>query len=314
MAAHTKDFLQFFLDEVGKHVQQSVSLSEHANFRIGGKADYFFCASSVSELEKAVALAKECSLPYYVIGGGYNLLFDDQGFRGLIIKNDVQGFERMDKDRVLVFSGTTLQDFIQYCVEEKLGGIEFLAGIPGTVGGAVFGNAGAFDGEIGDYVVGASIFDERGNEQEVDREYFGFDYRNSILKKQKDIVLNVTLSLEERERNKIKAAIDEILEKRKKKHPPWDIACAGSFFQNPILPDGRKVPAAQLLDQVGAKGLRVGNAAVYEDHANFIINRGGATSEEVCRLAAELKIRVKNEFGVELREEVILVPVNPRKL
>jgi UDP-N-acetylmuramate dehydrogenase len=314
MAAHTTDFLQFFRDEVGKPVQQSVSLSEHANFRIGGKADYFFSALSVPELEKAVTLAKKCSLPFYVIGGGYNLLFDDRGFRGLIIKNSICGIERMDKSRVRVFSGTALPDVIRYCVKEDLSGIEFLAGIPGTVGGAVFGNAGAFDGEIGDRITGAVVFDEQGEEEQVDREYFAFDYRNSILKNQRDIVLDVTLSLEEGERNMIKTTIDEILEKRKKKHPSWDIACAGSFFQNPVLPDGRKVPAAQLLDQVGAKGLTVGRAAVYEDHANFVINRGGATSEEVCRLAAELKRRVRNEFGVELWEEVIFVPANPREL
>lgn len=313
MVGHTQDFLQFFQNEVGKSVQQSVRLSEYTNFRIGGKADYFFCASSVSELERAVILAKECSLPYFIVGGGYNLLFDDQGFRGLIIKNRIQGIERIQKYRVNVFSGTALPDFIQYCLEKNLGGLEFLAGIPGTVGGAVFGNAGAFDGEIGDRVVEALIFDEHGSEQDVNRDYFTFGYRNSLLKTNRDIVLNVTVCLEEREGSKIKVAIDEILEKRKKKHPPWNIACAGSFFQNPVLPDGRKVPAAQLLDQVGAKELAVGNAAVYEGHANFIINRGGATSKDVCQLVAELKRRVKSEFGVDLREEVILVPANLRE-
>jgi UDP-N-acetylmuramate dehydrogenase len=312
MAAHTRDFLQFFKDEVGKPVQQSVPLSEYAHFRIGGKADYFFCASSIPELEKAVTVARECSLPFYIIGGGYNLLFDDQGFRGLIIKNDIRGIERMDKNRVRVFSGTALPDSVQYCLDQGLGGIEFLAGIPGTVGGAVFGNAGAFDGEIGDRVDGAFIFDEEGVEEDVDRDYFAFDYRTSILKKQRDILLHVTLFLEERGKLEIKITIDDILERRIKKHPSWDIACAGSFFQNPVLPDGRKVPAAQLLDQVGAKGLKAGNAAVYEDHANFIINRGGATSSDVCRLAAELKRRVKNEFGVDLQEEVIVVPANLR--
>jgi UDP-N-acetylmuramate dehydrogenase len=314
MADHTKDFLRFFKDEVGKSVQQSVSLSEYANFQIGGKADYFFCASSISELERAIILAKECSLPFFIIGGGYNLLFHDQGFRGLIIKNGIQGIERVQKDCVRVFSGMPLPDFIQYCVDESLGGIEFLAGIPGTVGGAVFGNAGAFDGEIGEHIVRALIFDERGDEEEVDADYLAFGYRNSILKKQREIVLNVTLCLEKRQKIMIKTAIDEILEKRKRKHPPWDIACAGSFFQNPVLPDGRKVPAAQLLDQVGAKGLTIGNAAVYDDHANFIINRGGATSKDVCQLASELKKRVKDEFGVELQEEVIIVPANPREL
>lgn len=313
MVGHTRNFLQFFRDEIGQSVRQSVTLSEYANFRIGGKADYFFCATSVSTLKRAVTLARECSLPFYIIGGGYNLLFDDQGFRGLIVKNCIQGIERLQKDRVRVFSGTALPDFMQYCVEKYLGGLEFLAGIPGTVGGAVFGNAGAFDGEIGDHVVEARIFDECGDVQDVDREYFAFDYRDSFLKKTRDIVLNVTLHLEERERNKIRAVIDEILEKRKMKHPPWNIACAGSFFRNPVLPDGRKIPAAQLLEQVGAKGLVVGNAAVYEGHANFIINRGGATSKDVCQLAAELKKRVRSEFGVELQEEVILVPANPRE-
>ena len=155
--------------------------------------------------------------------------------------------------------------------------------------------------------------DEHGGEQEVDKEYFSFDYRSSLLKTNRDVVLNVALCMEKREGNKIRATIDEILEKRKRKHPPWNIACAGSFFQNPVLPDGRKVPAAQLLDQVGAKGLAVGNAVVYEDHANFIINRGGATSKDVCQLAAELKERVRSEFGVALQEEVIFVPANPRE-
>jgi len=312
MGGHAKDFLQFFREEVGKPLKQAVLLADFAHFQIGGKADYFFSASSVFELERAVALARECSLPYYIIGGGYNILFDDMGFRGLVIKNDIQGMVRTAKDKVRVSSGSALPDFVHYCVEQGLGRLEFLAGIPGTVGGAVCGNAGAFDGEIGDHVEEALIFDEQGGEQEVDREYFVFGYRSSRLKTTRDVLLDVSFSLEESERNKITSTIEEILDKRKKKHPPWDIACAGSFFQNPILPDGRKVPAAQLLEQVGAKGLAVGNAAVYEDHANFIINKGGATAKEVCQLAAELKKRVKNEFGVDLREEVICLPANPR--
>jgi UDP-N-acetylmuramate dehydrogenase len=314
MTGLRQNFLQFFQQEVGKSVKQSVLLAEHTNFRIGGKADYFFYASSVSELERAVTLARECSLPYYVIGGGYNILFDDLGFRGLVIKNGFQGIVRTQKDRVRVSSGSALPDFMQYCVEQSLGGIEFLAGIPGTLGGAVFGNAGAFDGEIGDHVVEGLIFDEHGDEQAVDEEYFAFEYRSSCLKEKRDIVLTISLSLEERNKSKITAAIEEILEKRKTKHPPWDVACAGSFFKNPILPDGRKVPAGQLLDQVGAKGLSVGNAAVYENHANFIINRGGATAAEVRQLAEKLKERVENEFGIKLQEEVIFVPANPRAL
>ena len=308
MIGRAADFARMFRDAVGKPLELAVWLSAHSHFRIGGKADYFFSASSVAEIERAVVLARECAVPCYVIGGGYNLLFHDEGFRGLILKNCVKGLERKDKCEIAVFSGTDLMELLQFCCEQNLGGVEYLAGIPGTVGGAVFGNAGAFDQDIGSHVVSATLFDEQGHEKKVERGYFDFDYRSTRLRQKHEFVLSVTLWAEERNKDRIKAAMDEILEKRKKKHPPWHVACAGSFFRNPVLPDGRKVPAAQLLDRVGAKELSVGNAAVYEGHANFLINRGNATSADVCQLAQELKRRVKQEFAVELQEEVIIVP------
>ena len=306
-----RDFPELFRKTVGKPLDLSVGLSDFSHFRIGGEADYFFCARTVEDLKEAVSLARKLSVYHMIIGGGYNLLFDDEGFRGLVIKNQVEGVMRQDKGLIRCASGSSIKDVLEWCAAFELGGLEFMAGIPGTIGGAVYGNAGAFDEQIGDRVVEAVIYDEADREVRKHRDYFSFDYRYSSLKKGSDIVLDVTLQVEERTRSVIETNIADYIERRKERHPPWDVACAGSFFQNPTLPDGKKVPAARLLDSVGAKGLREGDAMVYEGHANFIINCGNASAREVLRLASELKSRVKEEYDIDLREEVIHVPAKP---
>ncbi len=311
MKSGTGDFSAIFQDTLGKTLDFSVLLSEHSHFRIGGAADYFFCARSMGDLKRAIKIARELSVYYTVMGGGYNLLFDDEGFRGLVIKNQVKKIERYDSGLIRCASGSSLEEVLGWCVEKQLGGLEFMAGIPGTVGGAICGNAGAFDEAIGDRVVEAVLFDETNREARKNRGYFSFDYRYSTLKDRPDIVLEVVLKVEEKLRSSIEANMADILERRRERHPPWDMACAGSYFQNPILPDGKKVAAAKLLDHVGAKALKEGGAAVYEGHANFIINRGNASAADVLRLASELKKRVKDLYGVELKEEVIHVPAVP---
>jgi len=235
-------------------------------------------------------------------------LFDDMGFRGLIIKNCMKRINRRQREEIEVSSGTSLRDLLLFCVEEGMGGLEFLAGIPGTIGGAVFGNAGAFDQEIGVFLKKALILDDRGKKTEVNREYFNFGYRWSSLKKKHNVLLGVVLRLQARNKEKIKNMIEKNLEIRKRKHPPIDTPCAGSYFKNPILPGSKKVPAAFYLDQVGAKNLRVGGAAVYSGHSNFIINRENASARDVLCLASELKRKVKEKFGIELKEEVIFLP------
>lgn len=311
MKSGTGDFSAIFQDTLGKPLDFSVFLSEHSHFKIGGAADYFFCARSVGDLKRAIKIARELSVYYTVMGGGYNLLFDDEGFRGLVIKNQVKKIERCDSGLIRCASGSSLEEVLEWCVEKQLGGLEFMAGIPGTVGGAICGNAGAFDEAIGDRVVEAVLFDETNRDARKNRGYFSFDYRYSTLKDRPDIVLEVVLKVEEKLRSSIEANMADILERRRERHPPWDMACAGSYFQNPILPDGKKVAAAKLLDHVGAKALREGDAAVYEGHANFIINRGNASAADVLRLASELKKRVKDVYGVDLKEEVIHVPAVP---
>jgi UDP-N-acetylmuramate dehydrogenase len=308
MDSENLDFEEQFSKKIGKSLQREVSLQNHAHFKVGGQADYFFAASSLHELVQAVRLAMQFYMPHYVIGGGYNLLFDDDGFRGLIIKNCVRGIKKIYAAEIEVYSGTPIRALVEFCAANTLTGFEFLAGIPGTVGGAVFGNAGAFDRDIGSLLAEALILDEKGKEVRVDRDYFAFDYRLSRLRTSRDLLLGTSFLLQKGVQQEIKDKIAENLKKREKKHPPWDVACAGSYFKNPVLPDGKRVPAAYLLDQVGAKSLSIGGAAVFSDHANFIINKQEATAQDIRRLALELKNRVKKKFGVELEEEVIYLP------
>lgn len=307
-----ENFPEFFLENVKKTLLTSVPLHDYSNFKIGGTADYFFEAASNKELVDAVICVREASVPYYIIGGGYNLLFDDNGFRGLIVKNGVKGIQKKESiPEVEVFAGAPLGDLLRFCEEHGLGGLEFAAGIPGTLGGAVFGNAGAFEQSIGDFLKEALLLDAKGRQVQVGRDYFEFRYRHSFLKEKHDVLLSAVFELREEEGKTIKALIDGNLEKREKKHPPHDLPCAGSYFKNPVLSSGERVPAAYFLEKIGAKKLKVGGAAVYSGHSNFIINQENASAQDVVQLAQELKRRVKETFDVELEEEVIFLPAGP---
>jgi UDP-N-acetylmuramate dehydrogenase len=303
------DFSRLFEEEVGQPVRKSVPLRDFSNFRIGGPADYFFEAASVEGLKAALLVARHHSVACYVVGGGFNLLFDDEGFRGLIVKNSVRGADRISLGPALTtFSGTSLDDLVKFAAEQGLAGLEFLAGIPGTVGGAVFGNAGAFGRSIGECLEEAVLMDKEGGEFRAPREYFSFGYRHSELKIKHDVLLSAQFRLEVSDKDTINARIEENLAVRAHKHPPRETAYAGSYFKNPVRPDGAKVAAGYLLEQVGARELSVGGAAVYPGHCNFLINRGNAAARDILALAGELKTRVKERFGIELEEEVIFLP------
>ncbi len=306
------DFPEYFLNNVKKPLLTSVPLRDHCNFKIGGKADYFFEAVSQQELKTSILSAREASVPYYVIGGGYNLLFDDSGFRGLIIKNNVKGIKkRKNIPEVETLTGNSLEELLRFSLKKGLSGLEFMAGIPGTIGGAVYGNAGAFRKSIGESVKEALLLNRKGEQVQVGRDYFEFRYRHSNLKKKHDVLLSVVFELRDGEKESIQALIEENLKKRKEKHPPYDLPCAGSYFKNPVLPDGRVAPAAYFLEKIGARKMKVGGAAVYSGHSNFIFNRENASAQDVFRLAQKLKRRVKERFAVELEEEVIFLPADP---
>jgi UDP-N-acetylmuramate dehydrogenase len=302
---------RLFRKAVAKPLRCSVSLRRLSSFKIGGRADYFFAAASPGELRSSLRFAREHSLPFYVIGAGTNILFDDEGFRGLIIKNEVAGPARIAKEgRVEASSGLPLSGLVDAALKEGLGGVEFAAGIPGTIGGAVFGNAGAFGHCLGDFLEAAVLLDHSGEEVRVKRDFFEFGYRHSSLKTRHLVLLEAVFRLSGADRSKIKAAMEENLEKRRARHPSPKQAYPGSYFKNPVLPDGTKIAAGYMLERAGAKGLRIGDAEVYTGHANFILNLGRAKARDVLLLARELKSRVKSEFGVELEEEVIFLPAD----
>jgi len=302
-----EDFSKDFEQTVGKALRRDVPLREHSSFRIGGPARYYFEAEHPAELKAAVALCRSRSMPYYLMGGGYNLLFDDAGFGGVIIKNVCRGMA-LKSAQIDVFSGTKLSAFVEFAAKNGLEGIEFLAGIPGTVGGAVCGNAGAFGRSLGEVLTEAVLLDRKGEEITVGPDYFRFSYRRSFLRTSQEILLKAVFGLRPGDETWIRSRISEYLEQRRTKHPPPDTACAGCYFKNPVLPDGRKVPAGKILEDAGAKTLKSGDAGVSSCHGNFIINEGRARAEDVLSLAEVLKKRVKESSGYELEEEVIFLP------
>jgi UDP-N-acetylmuramate dehydrogenase len=334
------DFREKFQKYVGKPLLEGILLRDLSNFRIGGPADYFFEARTAADLRAAVRAARESGLPHYVMGGGFNLLFDDAGFRGLLIKIALRGMELLWEEtgagviagavagavpgaeagidssagvgpeggRIRAAAGEPIGDIVEFSAARGFEGFEFLAGIPGTVGGAVFGNAGAFGRAIGDFLEEALLLGADGAEFRVGRDFFEFGYRHSKLKARHDLLLEAVFGLKPGNREAIQSKISEYLALREGKHPPPETAYAGSFFKNPVGPDGTKTAAGYLLEQAGARGRRVGGAAVSACHCNFLVNENNATARDVLALAAELKARVRAHFGIDLEEEVIFLP------
>jgi UDP-N-acetylmuramate dehydrogenase len=280
-----------------------------SSFRIGGPADLFFEAETGEDLAVSIGFARRTGVPWYVIGGGYNVLFADEGYRGLIVRNRTQGLiPGPEPGEMAVLSGTPLSRLLQYALDGGLDGLDFLAGIPGTVGGALYGNAGAFGRAMSDVFLRGSCLGDDGSERPLAREDMAFGYRHSALKAHPAVVLSAVLKAVPGDPERVRKAVRDNLECRRERQPAWGTPCAGSYFKNPVLADGRKVPAGRLLEEVGAKELRVGDAAVFGGHANFLVNLGGARAADVLALAAELKKRVKESSGIDLEEEVIYLP------
>jgi len=308
---------------LGRDLLTQEPLRHHTTLRIGGPADFFFAARTQDALVAALQAAHELELPHFLLGGGSNALVSDDGFRGLVIHNAIEGIE-FDGTAAQVGCGTDFLEFIYACRDHELSGLEFAAGIPGSVGGALYGNAGCYGQDIGSFTVDCTIASLDGS-QVVTRPaaWFQFAYRDSRLKREPWVLLSCVLQLRRGERAAIQAVIDEKLEIRRVKHPQWRVEpTAGSYFKNlppgfqvpglPHSPGTQRIPAGALLDACGVRGLRVGDAAVYAKHANIIVNAGRATARDVLELAEIMKARVREKFGVELEEEVMFLGPRPK--
>ena len=304
-------------------IQKNIPLAPYTTFKIGGPARVFCEAKNEEEIFEALKFAQEKELPVFFLGGGSNVLVSDKGFDGLVIK--ISNFKfQISNFSITCDSGCLLNSIVSESVKSGLSGLEWAAGIPGTIGGAVRGNAGAFGGAMSEIVESAKILEMPNFKSEIlNNRDCEFDYRNSIFKKNPNlIILSVKLKLKKGNKTESEKKIKEILAKRKEKQP-MEFPSPGSFFKNPIAKDKKliqqfetdtgqklkdnKIPTPWLIEEVGLKGKKIGGAMVSEKHANFIVNTGNATAEDIVVLAAIIKTKVRNKFGIQLQEEVQMV-------
>jgi UDP-N-acetylmuramate dehydrogenase len=292
-------------------------LSQHTRFALGGPVPIFADTEREEAFVSAVAALSAGSTPWTVIGAGSNLVVSDRGYDGIVLRYRGAALSR-DGDRVTVQAGATLQSLVDFTVQHGLEGLERMTGIPGFVGAAIYGNAGAYGQSASDTLESVRFLDG-GQIREFTDVQCEFRYRDSVFKRRKDwLLLSAVFRLIPADVAVLKPASDEILATRNRKFPP-DMHCAGSVFKNLLhkeLSEGvraqipetvvkkGKVPAAWFLEQVGARGLRHGGIHVAEYHANLIYNAGGATATELREVLEDLKARVLARFGLALEEEV----------
>lgn len=316
------DFERLLGEELGARgkspdVQRDEHLSRHTTLQIGGPADALVEARTPEAVRAALAAARRAGLPAFVLGGGSNLLVSDEGWRGVVVHVAVESVQ-FKGEHAVVGAGKNFLEFILDCRDRSLSALEFASGVPGDIGGAMYGNAGCYGKSIGEFVIDAVVCKPDGSElMEVPATFFQFDYRDSRLKRDPHIIVSARLRVEPGSLELIQGEIDSRLEERRIKHPDWRREpTAGSYFKNlpPERPGEHRVPAGKVLDQVHCRGLRVGQAMVFAKHANIIVNEGGATAREVLTLAEVMKTRVRQAFNVHLEEEVMFVGRRPELL
>lgn len=312
------------IEKFGDRVKQGELLSRHTTYRLGGPADFYLTVKDENEAKSAIMAAKGDGLPVFFLGGGSNLLVSDAGWRGLVLS--YAGREtKAEGTRLTCGAGAILYAAVRSAMDAGLAGLEWAAGIPGTVGGAVCGNSGAYGGETGDRIVSVrAISAETGEAREFSREECRFAYRDSAFKGSPWLIVQAVFALEPGDREAMLARSSEIVETRKRKLP-LELPNSGSvfrsyFFRAPseipaALREGMppefmgygRIPAAWIFERLGLKGKRAGGAEISPKHANFFVNAGDATAAEVRELIDYAKMETKKTYGIDLVEEIRLV-------
>lgn len=304
LSLKTKISRSLMISAFGNQLEFDKPLAQMTSFKTGGNAAYYISVSSEDEMMRVIKETQKLKVSFFLVGGGSNLLISDKGYDGLIIKVEIKKITLNDSLFIDCGAGVDLKELVEFATEHSLTGLEFASGIWGTVGGAIYGNAGAYGGEIGDIITDITVVDLDGNIKVVDKDYCRFGYRNSHFKNTKEIITSARIKLTKGDKGAIKSKVDEIMVSRNAKHP--DKNTCGCFFKN--IPDLNekygKLPAGKLLEEIGAKYMSVGDAKIFDKHANMIINSGNATSAEISKLADMLKQKVFDKFGIELEEEV----------
>ncbi len=294
-------------------IREQEPLSAHTTFRIGGPAAYYLIPENRDEVRDALVFAEEKKLPFYVLGRGSNMLFDDEGYEGVIIEIG-RGMERVSMEgmpdgrvRVTAQAGIAMSSLAVQLAEAELTGFAFAGGIPGTLGGGITMNAGAYGGEIRDCILDATVITDSGEILVLAREQLELGYRTSVIQKKNYIVLEGSFVFTRGKKEEIMAEIKELNQRRRDKQP-LEFPSAGSTFKRP---EGHF--AGKLIQDAGLRGYRVGDAQVSEKHSGFVINRGNATAAEVRQLIQDVQERVQEKFQVRLEPEVRIVTMENKR-
>lgn len=303
--------------------KKNVLLKNYTTYKIGGLAKYFFVAKNKDDLIKAIKTAKELKIPFFILGGGSNVLFSDKGFKGLVIK--IQTDNLLIKDgKIIAGAGLMLSKLVDFALENNFTGLEWSRGVPGTVGGAVFGNAQAFGTKISDQIESVEALDLKTlTVKNFSKKHCKFSLKNSVFKKTKKLIItSIVFKLEKSEKNEIQKKTDDFLNYRKNNHP--NFPSAGSTFVNPekkiknkkllakfpelnVFNERGTIPAGYLIQKSGLQGKKIGGAQISEKHANFIVNNGGAKAKDVLALIKLAQKKVKENFNINLETEIQII-------
>ena len=287
---------------ISANVKEYEDMSKHITFKAGGKARFYIEVDTEEELVKLVKYCKENKLKYFILGNGSDLLVSDKGYDGIIISTiKLKDMRIIDKNSIEVSAGVLMSDIAKFTLENELSGFEFASGIPGTLGGAVFMNAGAYDGEMKDILTEVKILEDDLSIAYIDASLLDLSYRYSNIEEKNRVVLAARLRLKKDKYNNIKFKMDDLEFKRKEKQP-LEYPSAGSTFKRP-----KGYFAGKLISDVGLMGYHIGDAGVSTKHAGFVINKGNASASEIYSLICHIQKEVTEKFGVELEREVRLL-------
>ena len=292
-------------DELVKEISPSnifvnEEMSKHTSFKVGGIADFFVTVNNIKELVYIIKVSKELRIKTFIIGNGTNIIVKDTGFRGIIIKLNFKHL-KIEKNEIIAGSGVPVALISEFAYRNEIEGYEFLSGIPGTVGGAIKMNAGAYGSEVKDILISTTYLDEKYNIVKISNNMHKFSYRNSIFFNKKWIILESSFAIKKGNKEEIKEKRNQMMKERKEKQP-LEYPNAGSIFKR-----GADFIPAQLIDKAGLKGYKIGGAQISDKHAGFIVNTGNATTKDIIKLIKYTKETVKEKFNKELELEVIIL-------
>lgn len=299
---------------IEEYILKNIDISKYSSFKTGGKADLFFYADSIEKLRTILLYTTKNDIPIFVVGSGTNVLFSDRGLRGMLIVNASSEIDLFES-HVNCSSGVKIEKLMAFYLKNSLSEAEFLTGLPGTIGGAIYGNAGANGSEISNLIEEVELFSKDNGFYSLNSKDMAFSYRNSILKineVSKITAISAKLKFKRGNISEIKSKMKKSMVGRVKNHPSKLVNSCGCFFKNPSeLFNGEKISAGKLLDMFGAKNIRVGDACVSQKHCNFLVNRSSCSSSDILELAKKLKSIVFDNTGIILENEVRIISDEP---